>query len=323
MIPQIFGRLFRHTVATVLVAAWLLLPQWAIAATPRVVVTIAPLHSLVTAVTQGVTTPDLLLAASASPHDFQLKPSQRRLISQATLIIWVGEDLETPLANVFASLGVTPLGLADYGSQLSLLPYRADAVGHADDGHADDDAAGHETSAHQDEIDPHFWLDPNNAIGFVRQMALLLAEIYPDHSALLQSNAERISDALARDSVTWQKALDPYQDQPLLSAHDGFQYFESAFGLQHVGAIQVNSEVSMSVRRYASLRGLITDLGVTCVFTEPQLNPKQMTGLLSGLDVTVVNLDPMGAALPIGASLYRDMMQANVDAVTGCSTPLR
>lgn len=303
---------FHRVLGMVLVALSLTLSQWVLAQEPRILVTIAPLHSLVTSITEGITSPELLLAASASPHDFQLKPSQRRLISQSSIIIWVGDSLETPLANVFTSVGVTPFGLAQYGARLSLLPYRADVI----------NTAAVTTSLTDDpsNIDPHFWLDPKNAIAFVETMVVVLMEVYPAQRDLLQQNAEQLIEALGRDAIVWQEALKPYQDQPMLSAHDGFQYFESAFGLRHVGALQLNAEVSMSIKRYALLRERISTLGVTCIFSEPQINPKQIMGLIAGLEAQVAILDPMGAGFPIGASLYRDMMQANVAAVTDCAS---
>ena len=74
----------------------------AFADAPRVVTDIAPVHSLVSQVMAGVGTPDLLLDGSADPHSVQLKPSQARAVSQADLVVWVGEELEPWLARVLA-----------------------------------------------------------------------------------------------------------------------------------------------------------------------------------------------------------------------------
>ena len=75
--------------------ALLLLPLFicsplAAASVPDVVVSIKPLHSLVTGVMQGVGEPALLISGSQSPHTFTLAPSDVRLVKRAELIVWVG-----------------------------------------------------------------------------------------------------------------------------------------------------------------------------------------------------------------------------------------
>ena len=61
----------------------------------KVVTTIKPLHSLITNVMKGVGEPSLIIEGSTSPHSFILKPSHAKLLEQADIIFWVGEDLET------------------------------------------------------------------------------------------------------------------------------------------------------------------------------------------------------------------------------------
>ncbi|RDE19564.1 zinc ABC transporter substrate-binding protein [Motiliproteus coralliicola] len=69
-----------------------------------VVATIQPIKLLVAEITDGVVEPKLLLPANTSPHDFQLKPSQRRTIQQADVIFWIGPDMEMALNKPLAQL---------------------------------------------------------------------------------------------------------------------------------------------------------------------------------------------------------------------------
>ena len=70
-------------------------------AAPRVVVSIKPLHSLVSGIMKGVGEPYLLIKGAASPHTFSLKPSDARELERARVIFWVGDvlapGLERPL----------------------------------------------------------------------------------------------------------------------------------------------------------------------------------------------------------------------------------
>ena len=52
-------------------------------AAPKVVVSVAPIHSLVAAVMSGVGEPKLLVPANASPHAFSLRPSDARALAKA------------------------------------------------------------------------------------------------------------------------------------------------------------------------------------------------------------------------------------------------
>ncbi|MDA7747025.1 zinc ABC transporter substrate-binding protein [Psychromonas sp.] len=74
------------------------------AAAPKVAVDIAPLHSLVSQVMEGVGTPTLIIPAEASPHQYTLRPSQARALSNADVVFWMGESytpwLEKAMDNV-------------------------------------------------------------------------------------------------------------------------------------------------------------------------------------------------------------------------------
>nr|WP_244956930.1 zinc ABC transporter substrate-binding protein [Enterovibrio norvegicus] len=74
---------------------------------PSVAVDIAPLHSLVSQVMEGVGEPDLLIPAESSPHEYTLRPSQAKALSNADVVFWMGEGLtpwlEKALDNVAGS----------------------------------------------------------------------------------------------------------------------------------------------------------------------------------------------------------------------------
>lgn len=78
-----------------------------IQAAPSVAVDIAPLHSLVSQVMDGVGKPKLLIPTGASPHHHSLRPSDAKALSKADVVFWVGEGLtpwlEKALDNVAGS----------------------------------------------------------------------------------------------------------------------------------------------------------------------------------------------------------------------------
>ena len=70
----------------------------------KVVTSIKPIHSLASYLMQGIGSPSLIVEGSNSPHNFTLKPSHAKMLQQADLVFWVGENLETPLKKPIKSI---------------------------------------------------------------------------------------------------------------------------------------------------------------------------------------------------------------------------
>ena len=82
----------------------LVLLPWTIHAVPRVVVSIKPLHSMVSGVMTGIGNPELLSARSTSVHAYAMRPSEASLLQEADLVFWIGPQLETFLETPLKSL---------------------------------------------------------------------------------------------------------------------------------------------------------------------------------------------------------------------------
>src|SRR6185503_1309139 len=163
-----------------LLAASVAMP--AAAEAPRVAASIAPIHSLVAAVMQGVGDPVLIVDPRQSEHTFQLKPSQARALAESRLIVWVGPEDEPMLARTIAALPkqarvITLTNLKG----LALLPRRGGDDWEHDHGHGHESAAGR--------VDPHMWLDPDRARLIVTAIRDVLIALDPPNSDRYASNA--------------------------------------------------------------------------------------------------------------------------------------
>lgn len=128
-------------------AAALVLGTGAYADAPSVAVDIAPLHSLVARVMDGVGTPELVIPAGSSPHEHTLRPSEAAALENADVVFWMGEDLTPWLEDAVETLAgdaaVTALLEAE---GTVLLDFREGALFEAHE-HGDDDDHGHEDHA--------------------------------------------------------------------------------------------------------------------------------------------------------------------------------
>ena len=148
---------------------------------PKVVVSIKPLHSLVSGVMSGIGMPPLLISGSASPHTYSMRPSQFRVLQQADLVFWIGPELETFLVKPLKSIREnTPiLAMMNIGG-VHLLEFESVASGIQ----SEDDLVHHR--------DPHLWLDPRNARAMVEGIRDALIRIDGRNGNIYQQNAKNL-----------------------------------------------------------------------------------------------------------------------------------
>ena len=130
----------------------------------KVVASIKPIHSLASYLMNGVAKPDLIVDGYASPHGFAMKPSHAKMLQNADLIFWVGEDLESFLEKPLGSIAkkAEKIELMQVKG-LQILKFRErnifddhDDHGHDDHGKKDDhDDHDHDSHAKKDDHDDH------------------------------------------------------------------------------------------------------------------------------------------------------------------------
>lgn len=127
----------------------------------QIAATIAPVHSLVSMVTEGIVSPDLIVRPGASPHGYAMKPSEAQALDNADVVFWIGESLEPWMGKAVTTLAndAVVVELADVEG-IERLAYREGGVweghDHGEHGHGDHDDHGHDEHAHgEDAHDDH------------------------------------------------------------------------------------------------------------------------------------------------------------------------
>lgn len=294
-------------------AAWQSAP---VAAAPRVVASIAPLHSLVAGVMDGIGTPGLIVQGYGSPHSYQMRPSDAAALQAADLVFWVGEPLETFLQKPLRALPRQARVVAMIGAPgLRLLSNRTS--GAWETGHGEQHAP-RERPAELTTLDPHIWLDPINAKHLVAVIVNQLGALDPVNAARYQANGQRLNtrlDALDRELGA---KLVRVRGIPFIVFHDAFQYFELRYRLRSVGSMLSSPERLPGAKRIQALRTQIGELGVRCIFQEPQFESALIKTLSEDTAVRVAVIDPLGAAFQPGIDAYFRMMRANAGTIVDC-----
>lgn len=276
----------------------------------KVVTTIKPLQLIVSAITDGITTPVLLIPANQSYHHYTLRPSAVRTLDDADLVVWVGPELETYLTalvggieaktRVIRALQLPGLQRHELNKETAV----AEAGSHDHD--------------HSGQFDAHIWLDTNNA--------LLIAEAAAQHlMALDPANASRYTRNLAAFSARLQltqqsnaETLAPLSSLGYAVYHNAFQYFEKQNGLQHSLVFVTAEDMQPGVRYIMAVRNALQQLRPACLLEDVTTNPATVTTVLGDYRLNRERVDLLGENLTPGPEAYTQLIRNLADVFQRC-----
>ena len=181
-----------------------------------------PLFLLSQAVTEGAPPAKQLLQAGEVGHHGSISPGDIKAIQDSTFVVWFGESLENNLA---ANLNDAPNSIA---------LFKFDAFNR----HPLRDIKGKPIAG---TLDPHIWLDPNNAKAITRALAVIHSHANPQYKKLYHANAQKFAqrmDAAVANSIAKQKPL------PYWAYHDAYQYMENSINLQLIGSLSTDDHLA-------------------------------------------------------------------------------
>ena len=311
----------------------------------KVVTSIKPIHSLASYLMDGIGKPELIVDGYASPHGFSMKPSHAKMLQNADLIFWVGEDLENFLEKPLKSIAkkaekielieIKGLNVLKFRERNIFDEHDHDDHAHDDHGKKEDDHDDHDHDDHgkkeehddhddhdeheghaHGEFDPHIWLDTMNAKAILNEMAEHLIENDPKNEAKYKSNLDKALKDI--DKLTIEVMTELNNSVSSIVFHDAYQYFEERFNVKVLGAFTVNTDVMPGAEQLAEIREIIEHDKVACVFSEPQFNPDIINAVAKDMKIKTGVLDPLGATLDPGKDLYFNLIRNMSASFKGC-----
>jgi len=293
----------------------------------QVTVTIPPLAGMIQPYLTDEDELVVLLEPGASPHGFQFRPSHLVALQHADLLLTLGNSVDTwiekPLKQRLSEAQAAGQAIRVIAMQklpgLVVFPRSTRQQRHLSNQSVTDeqDHHEHEHEHEQEALDPHIWLSIANARLMVSAIAAQLTRLQPDRATEIAAITQQLQADYQRLDQQMTDWLAPVRQQPYLLLHDGYQYFEQAYGLQHLGVVQVSDELKPSIKQVLALRKIIQSTGARCVFKEPQFSDRQLHYIIQGLAVEVGELDPLGQ----GQLDYRQLMRQMAQAVVQCLQP--
>jgi zinc transport system substrate-binding protein len=229
---------------------------------------IKPLQLIAIAIVGDPQKVDVLLAPQMSPHDYQLRPSDRIKLERADVIFWIGPSMEVFLTPV-----------------LSSLPKRIKIISLQ--------------TAETEAGDPHLWMDPLLAAAIGHKMADVLGTLAPTQNRMLQENATRLEKKLLAEDKRLRAQFNMLKNpRGYIVAHDAYSRFEARYDLTHVAAVTGSADLPPSAQHIAQIDALLKTEKAECIMREPYgiprvLKPLLKDNLLKDKKLRVVTIDAM------------------------------
>ena len=240
-----------------------------------------PMFLLSQAVTEGTPSANQILQAGNVGHHGSISPSDMKAIKDSKFVVWFGPSLESSLTGSLES-APNAIALFDFNA-FNRHPLR-DVTGAPIKG----------------TLDPHIWLDPENAKAITRALAVIHSHANPEYKATYQANAkkfaQRMDQAVAKVQKTSQKK------RPYWAYHDAYQYIENAAKIRLAGSVSTDHHLSPKA---SQLRWLNEHRPTKQMCLVSQSQPAK--GLLAKLQ-------------PVKTTIQAEDMSASKDFVSGWQT---
>ncbi len=284
-----------------LLLAVLLLAAPALACAETVVTSFYPIYLFALNLldgTEGVTLTNLADTNTGCLHDYQLQTGDMKQLAQADAFLINGAGMESYLDGVFETF--PELAVVDASVGVTLLE---DCADHDHDGEAHDHA-----------YNAHIWLDAENAILMVSNLAEGLMAALPAHADVIAANRDAYVQRLTALDDELTTALAGLSRRDIITFHEAFRYFASAYGLNVAAVVNRDPDDALSPRALAELCTTVEALGNPPLFVEPQYEDMAAQTVSRETGAPVYTLDPIvtGPETDVSLTYYEDVMRQNL-----------
>lgn len=263
----------------------------------HVLCTTYPVYLFTTAVvgdTQGVEVELLVNAQTSCLHDYTLTVEDMRAIDRSDILVMSGVGLEDFLSDALEQKGIPVI---DCSENISLLP----SLEH--EGHG-----GHD---HEEEMDPHYWMDPENAVQAVAAIAQGLSALDGSHAGHYERAAQAALDELSGLHLARFTPGAP----GFITFHDGFQYFARFSGLELLAAIEEEEGSEASARELVELIELVKAQDIPAIFVEKNGSRRSAEVIARETGCGVFELDLLMSGEGVGIEPYIQAVEQDLATI--------
>jgi len=294
----------KRTLAFFALAALLLAPS-AFAQKLKVVTTLADLASLTREVGGDRVEVTAIAKGYQDPHFVEPKPSFLLLLRNADLLEVIGLELEIgwlpPLLEQSRNprIQVGSHGYLDVSNGVEILDRPTSGVNRS---MGDVHPMGN----------PHYWLDPANAVRIAIQIEQRLAELRPADAPYFAQRLNAFKVKINEANKRWLAEMAPYRGAKIVTYHNSWPNFAKHFGLNVVGYVEPKPGVPPSPSHSFELINLMKQQGVKVICMEPYFDQKDPQFIASKTGAKVVVLYPSVGGAKSGTDDYFQLFDTNI-----------
>lgn len=240
--------------------------------TPKAIVSIAPYQKLVEEIAGNTIEVSVLIPENANPHFFEPTPKSFHTALSADIYFMSGQPVEKILQEAITS----------QKTKIKLIDITASCLQH------------HGVCSHHHEpFDTHYWLSPKQLINQAALVKEALIQIYPEHKAFYQNNAEQLIKKLMHLDKTITQLLEKNTDsaKTIFVSHPAYTHFCHDY---HLHQIPIEAEgKEPSLKKMHRLIKKVEETKATYIIIDPR-HPHQGADLIAEtLDLKPIIIDPL------------------------------
>ncbi|WP_238334936.1 metal ABC transporter substrate-binding protein [Kribbella amoyensis] len=253
-----------------------------------------------------------LTAPGVEPHDLELTPKQVGTITEAKLVLFekglqpaVDEAVEQNAKD--AGFDVAP------AAKLEATGAHFEDHDHEEEGGAGGPAAVLPGSAGNEDVDPHFWLDPVRYAGVVQAVTDKLVEVDGAHADGYKERAKKLLGEVTKLDGEFKSGLATCKLKTFVTSHEAFAYLAKRYGLQMVGIAGFTPDAEPTPQRIKEVQDIVRAEQVTTIFYEELVSPKVAESIARDLKVKTAVLSPIeGLSDANSEQTYLTLMRENL-----------
>lgn len=275
------------------------------AAPLKVVTTISDLASLTREVGGDRVDATSISRGYQDSHFVEAKPSFLLLLRNTDLLEVVGLDLEIgwlpPLLEQSRNgrIQVGGPGYLDLSNGVEILEKPTGAINRS---MGDIHAGGN----------PHYWLDPVNAVRIAIQIEQKLAALRPADAPYFEQRLNAFKVKINDANKRWLTMFAPYRGAKIVTYHRSWPNFAKHFGLNVVGYVEPKPGVPPSPSHTFELINLMKAQGVKVIAMEPYFDSKTPKSVADHAGAKVVILYPSVGGAKTGTDDYFQTVETNL-----------
>lgn len=265
----------------------------------KVVTTLSDLNAIVKEIGGDKVDSMNLARASDDPHQIEPKPTFLRNLSKADLLFLIGMDLEIWLQPLIDSSHNMKIqkgqnGYVDCSTVISAKEVPTTRV-------------TPELGDVHPQGNPHYWLDPNNAVLIAELAYKKLSDVDSQNEKYYADNLSTFKSKISERIKIWKDKLASITNKKIICQHSSWIYFTDFTGLDIVGYVESRPGIPPTPKEITNVTKLMTEKGCKVIISESYQNKKYPNMIANKAGGKVVALPASTGAIK-GTDTYFSFM---------------